>query len=204
MSDSFRVIKKETIQTPLGRVVLQIFRRNRDVSTIDYVKKCARDVWNLNHPEVYRTTEGKLEIKSSKGRFSVSHTDNFLACLMTCLNFNMTPKTEIGIDLESLELTDFELVLKTYFSNSEQILVKNSEKSFQNKNFKRLWVHKEALVKASGLELEAILKRAEFDFDLINSKGIYLKSLNGFNSNNWFFSEGHFDELVWAMAVRLH
>ncbi|HWR01257.1 MAG TPA: 4'-phosphopantetheinyl transferase superfamily protein [Chlorobaculum sp.] len=81
-------------------------------------------------------------------RFSLSHSGNLLA-------FAHSPDPEIGIDIEKIDsATDLEDVAKTYFSPAEQTMLDDLPEPARVQAFFRIWTLKEAVVKASELNLE--------------------------------------------------
>jgi 4'-phosphopantetheinyl transferase len=92
-------------------------------------------------------------------QFSVSHTGD---CCMLALRLDHA----IGIDIEKLrELPQAAAIAQSYFTAAESAVLAALQGTAQRDAFFLLWTHKEAAVKALGIDLAAHLGRLEFERD---------------------------------------
>jgi 4'-phosphopantetheinyl transferase len=100
----------------------------------------------INEPELISfTNSGKPIFKSSSRiEFNISHSSNQVVC---CVAFN----SPVGIDLEFIRLVDIE-IYRNYLNWSEwQFIIKSETPEL---TFLKLWVRKEAVIKADGRGME--------------------------------------------------
>ena len=98
---------------------------------------------------------GKPELSSSEPsslRFNLSHSGNY--CLLA-----VAADCEIGVDVEQVKSArDYQALAQRFFTASEFHLLRNTN---DERLFYRIWVLKEASVKARGMKLLAGLDRFE-------------------------------------------
>jgi len=93
-----------------------------------------------------------IQISSDSLRFNLSHSGNY--CLLV-----VAEKDEIGVDIEQLQPgRDYAALAQRFFTATEYSMI---EESLDELLFYRMWVLKEAAVKARGMKLLAGLDRFE-------------------------------------------
>lgn len=116
-----------------------------NVSSNDIIKEIAIDN-NLSNYVVLKNKNGKPYFKGNDIYFNISNKDNITVAV--------TSSKPIGIDIE--RLTFKEGVVKHFFRESEQEIIKNSlDKEL---DFTTIWVKKEAYIKYLGLDITSIRK----------------------------------------------
>lgn len=196
-------MQESLIHTKFGSLSIR-FTPAREMTSIEFVQNCVQDIWKIQEPHIIRNPEGRLFVQPGNVKFSVSHTQHILGCLISRPDFIWSsPELELGFDLADLsEEIDFELVLKTYFPESERNWILNQCESEQKKLFKRLWTYKESIIKASQTPMEEVLRCAEFECIEVNQKKIWkLQERNGFKIIEWEFYEGEIGPSLWTAAI---
>ncbi len=116
-----------------------------NVNSNDIIKEIAIDN-NLSNYVVLKNKNGKPYFKGNDIYFNISNKDNITVAV--------TSSKPIGIDIE--KLTFKEGIVKHFFRESEQEIIKNSlDKEL---DFTTIWVKKEAYIKYLGLDITSIRK----------------------------------------------
>lgn len=118
---------KKRKQTIIGKMLLDIL---------------LKDEYNINYfnTNIKYNKNGKPFIDNSNIFFNISHSHDFVACIVS--------DNEIGIDIEKTKLLD-ENIINLFSSNSEKEAILASKKSY-NKKFLQLYSLKEAYLKMNG------------------------------------------------------
>lgn len=138
---------------------------------------------------------GKPELATvSPGlRFNLSHSgDNFL--------LSVSAQCDVGIDIEKIQGNrDYAALARRFFTEQESLLIASSE---NGSLFYRMWVLKEAAVKARGMKLLAGLDR--FECQLSENGDLSIRDkLEHTDTSDWSIRQWRVDEkFVAAVMVR--
>ncbi len=137
-------------------------------------------------PELSQDTPGSLQ-------FNLSHSGNY--CLLA-----VTTERDIGIDIERLQHgRDYVALAQRFFTSAEHEIF---EEGSDNQLFYRMWVLKEASVKARGMKLLQGLDRFECMISENKSLNVVDKLEQG-DQNNWSLRQWQPDEYsIAAIVVR--
>lgn len=117
----------------------------------ELLSRLYRQATGENLPEIARTERGKPYFPDGKWHFSISHTKNFVFCVLSDRN--------IGLDAEEKGRQVTPAMLEKFTSDSEKLrLDPNPQDAFL-----RLWVLKEAQSKLTGRGMGLWLKNTDFD-----------------------------------------
>lgn len=118
-------------------------------------------------------------------RFSVSHTQGLVACLITLSD-------EAAVDVETVEHSeDLALVAREVLSPAEQSALSALSGRDWTTRFFDHWTLKEAYAKARGLGLSLRLSDIGFDLNRDNTIRIHFSSQVDDNSSAWVFWRRH-------------
>jgi len=102
---------------------------------------------------------GKPYVVPGEGpRFNLSHCDGLVACAVS-------RRTELGIDVETMDRKAALDLAKGYFAPTEEAWLQSLDPAAQHQGFFQLWTLKEAFIKATGLGLAQPLDAFSFRFD---------------------------------------
>lgn len=138
---------------------------------------------------------GKPELATGppKLRFNLSHSGH-------CFLLSVAAESDIGIDIEQIQANrDFAALARRFFTEEESSLIDSSD---NDSLFYRMWVLKEAAVKARGMKLLAGLDRFEC---LLSEKGdLKIRDKLGCaNDSDWSVRQWQADEkFVAAVMVK--
>jgi phosphopantetheinyl transferase len=104
-----------------------------------------------NLPEITLTERGKPYFPDGKWHFSISHTKNFVFCVLSNRN--------IGLDAEEKGRKVTPAMIEKFTSDTEKLRLGDDPQDA----FLRLWVLKEAQSKLTGRGMGSWLKNTDFD-----------------------------------------
>jgi 4'-phosphopantetheinyl transferase len=96
--------------------------------------------WDFELIKLWRADDNKKPYIPSTLNFNISHSGNFVV-----VAFSIDP---IGIDIEEVRTMGFESIA-TSFTSEEQAFLRN--RNFNKTDFYKMWVKKEAYLKATGV-----------------------------------------------------
>lgn len=159
--DSFPQLRGKALTDAL---IVQVLTENR------YLPEDAQ-------PVIQRLDGGKPVLQDNdRIRFSVSHTAELFACVVSAAEEQEETAPEMGLDIQYVRSTDTDRLARRYFTEDEVQYLQQQDRDA----FFRLWTRKEALSKYTGrgmaqiLEKEPVLAREDVIFtDLVLGDGLY-------------------------------
>lgn len=166
-------------------------------------KKRQTDIQNAVR-EFLKNPKAKVVYDESNGRASIENTEKKLYISITCANTVMLVALcdkPVGIDGEYLpralskdNKVDYTMLAERFFSEEEADFMHDSSREAEAENFIKIWVRKEAYVKAAGKTV------AEFpNFSVVDGVH-FLNKVNGVSIKKFAIKFPECDDYLFVIA----